>query len=206
MTDERYVYTQDQKERSKTKNGAYHKKNRSKSKKCSFPSDYLTVKEKKKLNGPCESIDLSKPIKDIRVFRRYPSSLQQEYLQNLIDKYGARKQDICDMFGTSASNFNRYCDNHGIQIKCGPRRRNMDERFAKFINCTSDNEHVEEGKEEKLEDELFTAPANQNIVVQATADALYIKTLYDRLVEFGFSDDFSKQIILQRSRSSTIHF
>ena len=31
--------------------GAYHRKNGSKSKRCTLPSDYLTAAEKRKLNG-----------------------------------------------------------------------------------------------------------------------------------------------------------
>ena len=47
LSDEEYLFRKDIAEKKKTATGAYHKVKGSKSKKCKFPSDYLTKKVKK---------------------------------------------------------------------------------------------------------------------------------------------------------------
>ena len=51
MTDEEYLFRQTERETKRTARGAAAKKCGSKSKKCSLPSDYLSAKQRKGLNG-----------------------------------------------------------------------------------------------------------------------------------------------------------
>ena len=44
LSDEEYVFRKDIQEKKSIGRGAFHKKNGSKSKKCNFPSDYMTKK------------------------------------------------------------------------------------------------------------------------------------------------------------------
>ena len=78
LSDEEYLFRQDIAEKKKTATGAYHKVKGSKSKKCKFPSDYLTKKEKMKMNSE---------VKSWNDFKQMPKDLQIEYLQNLTNKY-----------------------------------------------------------------------------------------------------------------------
>lgn len=86
LSDEEYLFRQDIKEKKKTATGAYHKVKGSKSKKCNFPSDYLTKKEKMKMNSEVKSWNLNE-FYTWNDFKQMPKDLQIEYLQNLTNKY-----------------------------------------------------------------------------------------------------------------------
>lgn len=86
MTDERYVYQQDIKEKKQAGRGAFHKKSGAKSKKCNFPSDYLTRKEKEKLNGECKTWSMNK-FYSWSEFKEMPDDIQLRYINFLIGKY-----------------------------------------------------------------------------------------------------------------------
>lgn len=86
LSDEEYLFRQDIVEKKKTATGAYHKKSGAKSKKCKFPSDYLTKKEKLKMNSEVKSWNLNE-FYTWNDFKQMPKDLQIEYLQNLTNKY-----------------------------------------------------------------------------------------------------------------------
>ena len=90
----------DVKEKKIIARGAYARKGGSKSKKCSLPSDLLTPAQKRKLNGPCDSVKLDEPMTWER-FKGLPLSLAKEYVTNLRETYGATQKMFAQMFGVS---------------------------------------------------------------------------------------------------------
>ena len=137
MTDESYIFHQQVKERGKMKTGARHKKNGCKSKKCTFPSDYLSRKEKAKLSGPVSSIKMNQPYRDFKSFKNLPAGLQREYFVNLIDNYGARNADIADMLGVSKTTLYTLCASLNPPLvgkRGGKVGRKMDDRWRNFIS------------------------------------------------------------------------
>lgn len=86
FSDEEYVYRQDIKEKKSAGRGAFHKKCGSKSKKCKFPSDYLTKKEKMAMNGECVSYDMKK-FYTYEEFKTFPDDIQLKYINGLINRY-----------------------------------------------------------------------------------------------------------------------
>ena len=86
LSDEEYLFSKDIAEKKKIATGAYHKVKGSKSKKCKFPSDYLTKKEKLKMNSEVKSWNLNE-FYTWNDFKQMPKDLQIEYLQNLTNKY-----------------------------------------------------------------------------------------------------------------------
>lgn len=137
MTDAAYVFTQDVKERGKMKTGAMHKKNGSKSKKCTLPSDYLTPAKQKNLNGECHSIKMDEPFRDWDKFRKLPESMQNVYLNHLITKYHARGRDLAEMFGTTTTNMFNYCGKMNPPVKFpyrGKASRSVDPAWTEFIS------------------------------------------------------------------------
>lgn len=223
MTDESYVYSQDIKERKSMRTGAFHKKCGSKSKKCTMPSDYLSRKEKRKMNGTVVSINLGKPITNFGEFKTYSISMQQLYLQNLVDKYGARKTDIIEMLGTSYSTFQKHIDVKKLDIKFANTKKHApDDRFVNFIHQS--NEEIleaqkkredeilkdrfgidissESKKEKEHDSDQLTKKADEHPACQVgEAHALYLKTFYDKLIAVGFSDDFAKSLTLERCKT-----
>lgn len=93
--------------------GAHKKRGGSRSKKCTLPSDHLTQKQRKELNGQVETYRLSEPMSWVE-FLRLPTDIQKEYLNSLVRNYGARRTDVLSMFGISSSTMHRY-----VQDKLG---------------------------------------------------------------------------------------
>lgn len=97
MKDEKYVFEQTSRERKRIARGAYAKKGGSRSKRCSLPSDNLTAKQRKELNGAVETLNTMK-IYTWDEFKRLPNTLKEEYLKILYE-HGARTLDIAEMWG-----------------------------------------------------------------------------------------------------------
>ena len=177
MTDERYVFNQDVAERSKMKTGAFHKKNGSKSKKCTLPSDHLTEAQKKKLSGPCFTINMNEPFHDWKKFKSLPQSMQAAYINGLVENYGARRSDIAEMLGTTATNFSAYCchalrDKVPLANKNTPPKRVMDERFLDFLTKPDAKEEPASKKtdEEILKERFGIEPKKEEPEVKKTEE------------------------------------
>lgn len=151
MTDERYIFNETVNERSKMKRGAAHRKNGSKSKKCTMPSDHLTAKEKKKLNGECRMIKMNRPYKDWNQFKKLSESVKYSYISGLVEDYGARACDICEMFGISYQTLYDEFKRWSIPTKPFKKKRNMDERWLDFITKPEVVEGIEKPKKTDAE-------------------------------------------------------
>ena len=86
LSDEEYIYRQDIKEKKAAGRGIYHKKNGSKSKKCNFPSDYLTKKEREAMNGEVMSYNPNK-FYSYAEFKQLPMEYQIKYVNSLLTRY-----------------------------------------------------------------------------------------------------------------------
>lgn len=205
MTDERYVFTQDVKERSRIKASAKYKKNGSKSKKCTTPSDFLSLSEKRKLNGEVMSMIMSKPFHDWKTFRKYPETLQTEYIHGLINNYGARGCDIAEMFGIGLATFYKVCSRYGSPISFGGRGgvkcRTMDERWLDFITTPDISEPVE-GKKE-VEKPTKTVETNEvhDEAPQVTAVEEDKKTTFSSLSYISFKSTSTKAELIEMLNS-----
>lgn len=205
MTDERFVFTQDVRERSKMKTGAFHKKNGSKSKKCTLPSDYLTAKQKKKLNGECETLKLNEPFRDWKQFKKYAVSMKMAYLDNLVHNYGAKQKDVADMFGVTVNTVYIHCKEIGFSFpKGGYRTGEMDDRFLDFLTKPAGT--VEAKEEDPVESmplstqEIKKFDANEAALVGGQADAVYLRSFYEKLVELGFTTNEAITMTIERSK------
>ena len=116
MKDEKYVFEQTSRERKRIARGAYAKKGGSRSKRCSLPSDNLTAKQRKELNGAVETLNTMK-IYTWDEFKRLPNTLKEEYLKILYE-HGARTLDIAEMWGKGGtSNLRVALSAFGIDSK-----------------------------------------------------------------------------------------
>lgn len=96
----RRVFFDDVRERKSIGRGGYHKKIGTKSRKCSLPSDHLTEKEWRKMNGPITTVNLNAPIA-WGEFKMLSNDLKFQYIKMLSDRFNATKLGICDAFGIS---------------------------------------------------------------------------------------------------------
>ncbi len=103
----------DVKEKKRITAGARARKCGSKSKRCTLPSDYLTAKQKKGLNGKMKTYNLSAPM-TYGEFRGIPKDLQKEYLTKLYLDWCISLVEISKMFGCSPETVRKACNNLGI--------------------------------------------------------------------------------------------
>lgn len=127
MNDAQYTFQQTSQERKRTGRGAAARKNGSKSKKCSLPSDNLTESQKKKLNGECKKYDLSGPM-NWKQFIAMPKDLQSEYIRKIVS-YGGGKRDAAEMFGCTVGALSQY-------LYCYHKGENL---FGKMLSSKAHN-------------------------------------------------------------------
>lgn len=133
VSDAEYLYQKDIQEKKSIGKGIYHKKG-SKSKKCNFPSDYMTKKEKEKMNSALYTWDLNK-FYTYAEFKDMPDDIQLEYLNKLIDTYGITSSNIAkELFNMSVNGFWQYCKKHGYsnRIHQNHDRRSLKKNVDKF--------------------------------------------------------------------------
>ena len=104
MTDERYVYTSEIRERKAMASGARGVKKGSRSKLCSLPQDNMTTAQLQKLNGPVEYAKLCVPMSYSELMELSPS-LRFLYLDHCVTHYHARQVDLIKMLGCASSTF-----------------------------------------------------------------------------------------------------
>ena len=119
MNDYEYTFKQDSKEK-KSIGASARKMNRTGKGPIKFPSDYLTPAQKKKLNGPCNSYDMGKPM-SWQDFLKMPEDLQRLYLQGIMDKFHPSQRALAELFGTSKGMIAGKLKEFGIASSGQPR-------------------------------------------------------------------------------------
>lgn len=114
LSDEEYVFRQDIREKKSTGRGVFHKKNGSKSKKCTLPSDYMTRKEKMAMSGECKTYDMRK-FYTYEEFKQFPDDIRLQYLNSLINRYDVTIAAIADeLFHITPTGLYKYLRKHEL--------------------------------------------------------------------------------------------
>lgn len=150
MTDEEFVLRQEIRERKAMGRGAYHKKNGSKSKYCSLPSDHLTNAEKKRRNGKVKTYNISRVITNYEDFKQLPPDLMRTYIINCRERFGAMGTDIASSMDVQHKTFNAFIGRRNLGIgKSGRRKLSPDwRRFVLGEIDINGKELIEEKIEE----------------------------------------------------------
>ena len=203
MTDEKFVFNQDVRERSKMKTGAQHRKNGCKSKKCTLPYEYLSRKERQKLNGQVSSIIMNKPYYDWKSFITLPETMQVEYLSGLIANYGARVKDLAEMFGVHYSTFWTKSRNYIPALKFGTGKK-MDERWLDFITTPgfADMPKKTEKKAPKKSVTDIPTKHTEEIKKEETPVEKETKNAFEGVRKFDLSMSGSKDVLLSVLKSA----
>lgn len=154
MNDVEFILKEDIKEKKQAGRGCYHKKNGSKSKKCRLPSDNLSKKEIKKMNGECKVYNLNKPM-NYSNFCAMPVDLQIKYLEMLRDKFGANQTEISFMMGCNCATLKSHKQrflNGKPEFKRYTYSRLDKDAWRRFINGEKAEDTVAAEPDEKLVD------------------------------------------------------
>lgn len=118
--------------------GAKHIKRGSKSKKCTLPSDFLTAKQRKELNGNVTTYNLSVPM-TWRDFKGMPLDIQQEYIDGVQRRFGVTQVILADMFGIVSTSMCHYFKVKGLKwggVKCELSKDEAQSAWEKFVYGT----------------------------------------------------------------------
>ena len=136
--------------------GAIHRKGGSKSKKCSMSTDYMTQKQWKERNGPVMSYAMNEPIA-WESFKQMPKDLQEQYVKNLVEKYGATYTNLSELFEVSVTTIRKYFEKQEIIPGCQVgHRMNAAQRvvWAEFLGIEEEEESVEISEETEVPEEI----------------------------------------------------
>lgn len=197
MKDEEFVFNQTVKERNKERTGARHKKNGSKSKKCTLPSDYMTKKEKEKMNGPITTYKI-KGLTKIE-FRSYPVDIRQMIVDEHA-KHGARLIDIARHlnWGGCDTSFAKWCSEHGVKNTCKPGKKRRPE-YDEWLGIKE--ESATEAQELPKTD--IPVPSVPNIIKKAptTGELQYsgrIEEIAANLIDILSGEDYEIRVCFRK--------
>lgn len=107
MPDEQYVMISDSIEKKKIAHSSHNRKTHcGKGGRVKFPSDYLSKKELKAMNGDVKSYNLNKPM-TWEEFRNMPQDLQIMYIKKLRNEFGVPDIVLSKAMGVCKSSFSR---------------------------------------------------------------------------------------------------
>lgn len=122
MTDVEFILREDARDKKSSGRGVYARKRGSRSKSCSLPSDRLTEKQKKELSGEVKTYNLSTRL-SFAEFKQLPPDLMTEYVNRLVNTYGANFNDIAKSMGITRETLAVFRDAHPVFPKFKPGGR-----------------------------------------------------------------------------------
>lgn len=120
MTDAEYIFRTECAEKKRTARGSFNRLSHAgKGGRVKMPSDYMTKKERDKMNGEVQSYNLNSPMKWAQ-FKKMPDDIKREYINSLIEKFNPQQIAIAEMLGVSTWTLNKLCrERLGISFERG---------------------------------------------------------------------------------------
>lgn len=137
LSDEEWELRQDCREKKSVAASAFKQRTHCGKGGCKLPSDFMTKKEIKAMNGRVNEFNLNKPMY-WDTFKSMPDDLKKEYINGLREKFDVPDTKIAEMFGVGGNTISRYFKCYGLAIAHKRGNRNWDEdgwdrwRGAKF--------------------------------------------------------------------------
>lgn len=102
-------------ERKRLARQAQHRKCGAKSRKCPMSTDHMTHKQWKERCGAVVSISIGKPV-HWETFKKMSKQIQEEYIKDLMDTYGANATSLAAMFGVRPRVVRNHIASNGLDI------------------------------------------------------------------------------------------
>ena len=157
MPDEQYVMISDSIEKKKIAHSSHNRKTHcGKGGRVKFPSDYLSKKELKAMNGDVKSYNLNKPM-TWEEFRSMPQDLQIMYIKKLRNEFGVPDIVLSKAMGVCKSSFSKAMRDLNLSLgksagATGKKWLNS-EKSSKFYEYWNKFSKKDESiKEESVED------------------------------------------------------
>lgn len=145
MKDEEYLYKQEVRQKSNIARSARSKRTHNGRRgRVRLPSDNMTEKELKKMNGEVKSYPLNKPMTWAE-FKLMPTDIQHTYIKLLQEKFRVNATHIAEMMGVTKGYMAKYFRENGLGEGRHGARRNWDkEGFYAWLNGVKLEAPVEE--------------------------------------------------------------
>lgn len=178
MTDEKFVFVSDVREKKQTASGAFHKRTHAgKGGAVKFPSDFMTKKELKAMSGEAVSYRLNDPMK-WNEFKYMPDDIKVIYIKNIREKFRVPDTKIFEMLGISQQGGSNAFKKLGLSLGKGNKMKNFDsDAWFKWVNGIPAPQPVTSCEDLIESDESSKEPfAEVNLSNRVTHD---IETLHD---------------------------
>lgn len=157
MTDEKFTFISDVKEKGSIDRSSHNKRTHCGKGGCKLPHENLTAKERKALNGEVKYYRLNDPMK-YDEFKKMPKDIKITYIQQIRERFGVGDYLIAEMLGAKQTTFSQMVRNLGINPGKGGAKRNRD--LAGFIawrngvSLSPNDEPVEDTADEVTEEDI----------------------------------------------------
>ena len=158
MPDEQYVMISDSIEKKKIAHSSHNRKTHcGKGGRVKFPSDYLSKKELKAMNGDVKSYNLNKPM-TWEEFRNMPQDLQIMYIKKLRNEFGVPDIVLGKAMGVCKSSFSKAMKDLNLSLgkSAGATSKQWfgsekSSKFSEYWNKFNKEKAVEEDRVEEEE-------------------------------------------------------
>ncbi len=168
-----------------------------------MPSDSLSYKEKKELNGSVSTYEMDKPHTYYELLA-FPADLRKEYIEGLVEKYSPSLNDFAKMLKVRRDAVKSLLSNLGITHERGYKTAVQSFEWRRFMGEEQTTEQpttVVEEKPVKAPEAavVFESPAYQAVYVELTlvgkplSVAQSIPKLLDPNKEYAFSIKISEK-------------
>lgn len=173
MPDEQYVMISDSIEKKKIAHSSHNRKTHcGKGGRVKFPSDYLSKKELKAMNGDVKSYNLNKPM-TWEEFRSMPQDLQIMYIKKLRNEFGVPDIVLGKAMGVCKSSFSKAMKDLNLSLgkNAGAKSKQWigsekSFKFSEYWNRFKNKEDVVEeesiGDEAKVVEEMDNPEETSN--------------------------------------------
>ena len=128
-------FERDVREKSRLARMAKYRKSGAKSKKCPMSTDHMTYKQWKERNGAVMTLKLNEPMK-WNEFSVLSPSLQKEYIDHLIEEFGATATAMSEMLGVSYKMWTKFVKKNDFKFNLHAGRsmsKAQKERWKEFL-------------------------------------------------------------------------
>lgn len=206
-------------DRKRTARGAFNKRTHNgKRGGVKFPSDYLSKKEKSKMNGEIKVYKMNEPI-TYAEFKEYPDDLKKQYVNNLREKFDVSDTAIAEMMGINKRTLNRLLNIiHASGGRRGSRKADY-EGFEKWKNahdisytstdeCAKLDKEILEEDRECRESNYRDILENSNVNVVNYNDMckkVYKDVYKDVLEDYGHIEALEREIEILKAKLEMVY-
>lgn len=211
-------------DRKRTARGAFNKRTHNgKRGGVKFPSDYLSKKEKSKMNGEIKVYKMNEPI-TYAEFKEYPDDLKKQYVNNLREKFDVSDTAIAEMMGINNRTLSRLLNIiHASGGRRGSRKADC-EGFEKWKNARkiadeniADEDSGEYAKLDKeiLEEDRECGESNYRDILESSnvnvvnyndmCQKVYKDVYKDVLEDYGHIEALEREIEILKAKLEMVY-